>query len=356
MMCSKPSCAGAAAGFEFENPVLSNINRMQFPQKYCQVNSNCRARRLPDKQLAGDSGILPYAGERMNRFLVIFFLVIFSQAAGVSAPGVASGNVLSKIAGGAIDWTTGIIETTGIKSLDGKGDASLDREKALAAANQIAKAHLLKIVRSIPINPVLSVNDVWAADSAISEQVIEMIESAQTVKQEYLSDGTVEVTLRLNLYGGFSQLVLPAEIRQVEPIRPIVSVGGVTPEDGAGEVSLEQSKSSIYTGLIVDARGLDLELAMCLKIEDEIGHQVYGSAFVSREFAVQYGVVSYMKDLSAASQSPRVMENPLTVKGLRVAGAGGGTIIVSNTDAALIRSAAEHLSFLKKCRVIVVLE
>jgi hypothetical protein len=44
------------------------------------------------------------------------------------------------------------------------------------------------------------------------------------------------------------------------------------------------------------------------------------------------------------------------LKGLRASGAGGTDVIVSNTDAAKIRSAYENLAFLRQCRVMIVLD
>ncbi|NQT10001.1 MAG: hypothetical protein HQ573_02380, partial [Desulfobacteraceae bacterium] len=46
----------------------------------------------------------------------------------------------------------------------------------------------------------------------------------------------------------------------------------------------------------------------------------------------------------------------LTVKGLRTEGHGRSDIVISNADASRLRSASEHLTFLKKCRVMVVVD
>jgi hypothetical protein len=46
----------------------------------------------------------------------------------------------------------------------------------------------------------------------------------------------------------------------------------------------------------------------------------------------------------------------LTVKGLSAEGAGKSDIKINNEDAKKIRSATENLSFMKKCRVMIVLD
>ena len=92
------------------------------------------------------------------------------------------------------------------------------------------------------------------------------------------------------------------------------------------------------------------------KILDERGQEVYGSAYVSREYAVQQGMAGYAKDLTASQTNPRVTDRPLTVKSLKTEGAGQSDLIISNADADMIRGASENLSFLKQCRVMIVVD
>jgi len=95
---------------------------------------------------------------------------------------------------------------------------------------------------------------------------------------------------------------------------------------------------------------------MSPKVVDEDGKEVYGSMQVDREYAVQQGISGYARDLTAAQSNPRVTNNPVTVKGLKTDGPGRSDIIISNADAANIRAAADNLSFMKKCRVMIVLD
>jgi hypothetical protein len=57
--------------------------------------------------------------------------------------------------------------------------------------------------------------------------------------------------------------------------------------------------------------------------------------------------------MDAAARHPRVADKPLVLKGLRTSGTD---IVVSNTDAARLRSAFENLAFLRQCRVVIVLD
>ena len=95
---------------------------------------------------------------------------------------------------------------------------------------------------------------------------------------------------------------------------------------------------------------------MAPKILNEEGKEVYGSAWVSRDYAVREGMVGYLKDPVAAQTNPRVTDRPLMVKALKVTGDGRVDMVIANADAAMLHSVAQNLSFLEKCRVIVLVD
>ncbi|MBL7179533.1 MAG: hypothetical protein ISS65_04905 [Desulfobacterales bacterium] len=243
---------------------------------------------------------------------------------------------------GSINWSTGIVQATGIgappENAYGKPSA---RPMALRAATLDAYRNILEVVNGVRIDSTTVVKDYAVESDVIMSKVEGMVHGAEIVKKEYLSDGTVEITMQMNLRGGFSQIILPEEIKPLESIQAVVPV---------------QSSSAVFTGMVVDARGLKARPAMSPKILDESGQEVYGSAFVSREFAVQQGMSGYAKDLAGALKNERVTDNPLTVKGLRTEGPGQSDIVISNADASRLRSASENLSFMKKCRVMIVVD
>ena len=269
--------------------------------------------------------------------------------------------VIEHIGNGSINWTKGIIQARGVgappEEYYGKPKA---RPMALIAAQLDAMRNLLEVTQGVRIDSNTLVKNFAVTDDVIMARVSGMVKGAQIVKQEYLSDGTVEVTMQMSLYGGFAQLVLPQEIKQVESIKPeapSLSVEPSKPSPAIPSKTAEKPISEIiYTGLVVNARGLNASPAMSPKIIDENGQEFYGSAFVSREYAVQQGMTGYTKDITAAQGNPRVTNNPLTVKGLKTEGPGNADIVISNADASELRSASEHLSFMKKCRVIIVVD
>jgi len=271
-------------------------------------------------------------------------------------------DLVQDVGNGSINWSRAVIQAKGIGAPPekhyGKPQA---RPLALRAAKLDAYRNLLETTKGVRIDSKTTVTNFMVDSDVIKAEVDGMVKGASVVKQEYLSDGTVEITVEMSLNGGFAQLILPREIKQIEPITPIATAETAetqapTPPPEKPSVALPKEEKVVYTGLVVDARGLGIRPAMAPKVVDENGQEVYGSAFVSREFAVQQGMSGYARDLTAAQSNTRVTNSPFTAKGLRAEGSGRSDVVVSNADASRLRSASEHLSFLKKCRVMIVVD
>jgi hypothetical protein len=212
-----------------------------------------------------------------------------------------------------------------------------------------ARQNLFRTVLEIWLNSKAKLSDMLAGDAAVTQKLKTMIKDASLIDQQYLSDGTVGVTLQMRLSGGFAQLVLPTDIKQIESIIPI------EPNGDSGKLTAD-SPPQHFTGLVVDARGMSVHPALAPRVLDENGEEVFGPAFVSREFAVQQGMAGYTTDLPEALQDPRVMDHPLLIKAVKSLGPGRCDLVVSVSDANRLRCNSNHLSFLKRCRVIIVMD
>jgi hypothetical protein len=107
---------------------------------------------------------------------------------------------------------------------------------------------------------------------------------------------------------------------------------------------------------VIDARGFQARPAISPKVFDENGAEVYGTLIVKKEYAIQQGISGYARDLTSAQSNPRVTDNPMTVKAISAEGTGKTDFKISNDDAKNIRAAKQNLSFLQKCRVMIVLD
>ncbi len=286
----------------------------------------------------------------MNKNISIVLAFLFFLSTPAALKGADKRDFIEKMEGGHINWSRAIILSKGIGEPRQHNRKAQAQAAALKTAKLDAKRKILGIILDIRIDATSTIRSITLKNDVIMAKIENMIKNAQVVKQKYMSDGTVAVTIEMSMIGGFAQLVLPREIKQVETVKPIA------PNNKKEKrLSLPQkSVSRVYTGLVLDARGLKVRPAMVPKIRDERGQEVYGSAYVSREYAVQKGMSAYTRDLKAAKKNPRVIDNPLIVKGLRTMGSGKTDIVISNSDASRLRSDPKHLFFLKKCRVVIV--
>lgn len=291
--------------------------------------------------------------QRVHRFLL---LVIAASVLGLTpqSSGTPQNEVIETINDhGWVNWCQGIIYAEGL----GRVPAEVCKEKqdpsTAKDAEEDAHANLFQTVKEVRIDSSARVRDLVEKSDMIRVQLQGMVKRAQLIKREYLSDGTVHVTVALKLTGGLAQLALPEYVRQVRDIKPISGEPSVGKKP---EKSSEPSPPTVYTGLVVDARGLQGQPAMVPMIVDENGREVYGSAYVSREFAVQNGMAAYGRDLKTAQNDPRVSNQALAVRALRTVGPSGCDFVISNADAWKIQNASENLLFLKKCRVLIVLD
>ncbi len=289
----------------------------------------------------------------MNKHKAIFSFAIallsLVHTAGFCAESIG---LLEEKEPGVIDWARGVVQAKGISAPIKKntGNSQTNSPKALSEAKNDARLKLLETVKRIKINSKRSVGDMANKNKTIMTQIKDMVYDATEIERfrKYMSDGSVEVLLQMNLHGGFTQLVLPEEIRQIESIKQI------KPRANSSGVNTN-SVSEAYTGLLVDARSIELHPALVFKILDENLEEAFGPAFVSREFVVQHGMAAYYTDIQAAKADPRVAHHPLIVKALRTDWPSRCDIVISNTDASKLKSASHHLQFLKESRVIIVL-
>jgi hypothetical protein len=179
-----------------------------------------------------------------------------------------------------------------------------------------------------------------------------------------MSDGSVEIEVELFLRGELMDLLLPVsgggkritdgllcpicgqpwpQGREVPPDLRLVWETGWGPREP-------------YTGLVIDARGLALKPALAPQVLDERGKTVYSVAFAKRSSSKEVGIVAYERGLDRARDKERVGSNPLVIEGLRTRGRNRTDVVIENDHVAMLHSLPEHLQFMERCRVIVVLE
>jgi|SRR5215813_11261368 len=252
-----------------------------------------------------------------------------------------------------VNWTRQYIQAKGI-GVPPPTAVSPEHGRALAitAATVLARQELLAIARGMTIDSRTTVQAMMIANTVTEARVSGIIRGAQVVDVKDLGGGTVEVTVAIPATGEFADLMVPRT-------SPPSGTGTPAPTPApapAPTPSVRPSPSIVYTGLIVDARGLGVKPAMAPKVVSEGGQEVYGSSVVDRNWVIQQGMAGYAKDLRAAQAHERVADRPLTIKAVRVSGANSTDVIISTPDAEPLLSSGANLGFLEKARVMLVVD
>jgi hypothetical protein len=283
---------------------------------------------------------------RLKTFVLLGLLMLLIPGLLFGAEGA---EISEPFDNGRIDWSNGTVWAEGSYAPKTRGERPSSpeaREHYVNRAVGSAKANLSTILRKLTIHGKTTGGDVMGNNREILAQVDLMFLSTPVTGKRFLTDGSVEVTVNFPLRGAFSQLILPREIRQIDPIKPLFPTRN--PEEAPTRTS--------YTGLIVDARGVEVWPGLAPRVVTESGEEVYGPTIVSREYAVQRGVAVYESTLTHAGRGLFAGENPLVVTGIGTTALARTDIVISSQDAARIRSDAAHTTFLSQCRVVIVLD
>jgi len=294
----------------------------------------------------------------------------------------AQGEVIELIGNGEINWSQGIILAKG-SGAPPKEAKNIAQARLLAerAALTDARRNLLEVLKGVRVDSVTSVESHMLKSDQIRLNAEGFIQGSIELKDQrrYLSDGAIEVTVAMNLSGNFLVLMLslPKELEITKPSvteRPSPQPPPTPPEKKLGpplerpkvgmpEKPLLETKPSPplsdlpkFTGLVVDARGLNMRAALIPKLLNEGGQELYRGQYVPHEKAAQNGLALYSKDLTAAQTNPRVGKNPLTVKGLRVKPESPSDIILSAEESQKVAPFTQKGTFLEDCRVMIVLD
>lgn len=277
----------------------------------------------------------------MKRLLFMLPFAVWVFLAALSMPAFGE-NFIEALDKGRVDWTNGYIEAVGVGAPPPNPlNAAHSRAVAERNADLAARNNLLDVVKRLRINCETRVGDSLKGHEISKHTLETLLRGARGVDLSYGRDEEVSVTLSMRLNGSLADLILPKSILKISTVKQPQEL---------------EPKAESFTGLIVDCRGVSLQPVMVPRVVDEEGAVVYGPAFASRDYAVETGLVSYIRNLASPESHPRVGPRPLVVKGIRTPKSRPCDIVISRADAAKIRGTASNLGFLHQCRVLVVMD
>ncbi|NOR46195.1 MAG: hypothetical protein GQ534_11470 [Candidatus Delongbacteria bacterium] len=256
--------------------------------------------------------------------------------------------ILSLFAQGDIDWERRVVTASGIGAPNpNMPNMAAKRAGAINAAKMYAVRDLVATIKGMYLSSESIVENYMTTSDVIKTQVEGIAKAYRMVgKPKYFEDGSVEVTVEMSIDGDLSALIMKEQ-----------SFDGSAPV-GEADYKLSDIVGSpdVYTGLIIDCSDVQLRPALAPKILSKSGAEIYGSANVSRDFAVQQGMLGYLKDIEKAKATSRVQNNPYIIKAIGVQGTNKADIVISDEDAAKVKELSANLNFLRECRVIAIIK
>ena len=207
------------------------------------------------------------------------------------------------------------------------------RIEAEQKASKMAFENLLKMVDLINFSGKMPFKSVLETQKLTQEKVLDVVKKNITYETTFFSDGGVDMKINMSL------LALTPIILDLMTTQP--ASNGV-----ARDVEL-------FSGLILNSKGLAARKAIAPRIRDESGKEVYGPGSVLPGEALKWGFVGYTKSLEVAIRDTRVAGKPLIIRPLRTAENESADFLIANTD--LAKFAQIQLA-LKEARVMIVVD
>jgi hypothetical protein len=286
-------------------------------------------------------------------FVVIISLLLLFTGIGICQDKASTADVVDKVSQGNINWSAGYIEAVGIGALPDNLIRKINaRPIALREAKADALRNLLEITKGVQVDSANAIKDITVGSDVVDMQVNGLVKGAEVIYYQYMPDGRAEVKLRIPFYGNLAQIIMPLAMAK-PPAAPALNEAAPAP----AVKTLESLPATVvYTGIVIDARGIQARPAISPRIFDENGKEVYGLASVDLEYMVKNGMSGYAREFTVAQSNQRVGANPIKIKAVRTSGTGKSDIIISNADAQNIRLSAKSASFLNQCKVMIVLD
>lgn len=279
-----------------------------------------------------------------------------------------------RVGNGLIDWRHGSIRVTGAGAPGNASSISQRRLMVKRAAQADAYRQLAEIVNGVQVTSETDVKDFVTQSDTIRTRVSAVIKGMMPAgAPRYLSDGSVEIDLKMPLYGNKSladALDLPAIIEREEeqpvpqaalPAWVVAATDLGTWLQVAGEPASvppaeAPSPAAGITGLIVDGTELGAEPAMGPVV---IGgpKRIYpgGQLHFDHKLVVARGIVHYADSLEEARKDQqRVGGNPLLVRAKAAIGRSHSDLLIDDQSARRILEADEQFKFLKDMKVAIV--
>jgi len=251
-----------------------------------------------------------------------------------------------------INWEDGYIEAVGMATVDTTKMKNKVQAELMAqeGACTMAYAKLSEMLNGVAINAHTTVVDMCTEDQYARSATRGLIKGARRIEERVTwSGGAPKGICRIGIVlRGPKGVQMPAYDYAIRN-----KVEGKIPVFQPPQTSAVPAGA--YTGIVIDARGYNLQPAMIPQVYTEDGKLVYGASIVDSQAARQNGLAGYASNLNSPSVAKRAGSNPLVIKAQGLVGNQKAGVKISTADAigALAANGTENL--LKMAKVLFLL-
>ncbi len=235
--------------------------------------------------------------------------------------------VLEQLDDGAVDWTNLrlVVHSTG----GGVTGAMDNLEAAEGDAREKLEPSFQRLARAVRVDRSRVAGDLLDAGDAVADRLDSNLSLWEVFEARYLASGLVELDAALSL----QHWLRPALVTFAHTAERAGAAGGAS-------------------GLVVDARGLDVDCALAPEFFDAAGAHLFGVGDMTAYAASLHGPVVYVRDPADPTGARRAGETPVFV---RPASVRDGTDLVFAAEmASEIVAAASISDFLLHGKVVIV--
>ncbi len=219
-------------------------------------------------------------------------------------------------------------ETGGVISIAEAGSRAFERAKDAAFISAV------NILKEIRIDNETTLNELVNNDETVRQRFSLFLDSRVKFREVYVDYLTRGINLEIKI-GDLLQ-VINYEFPQKEfPLRDDINI------------------STSYTSLVIDARGLNIKPMLLPVIYNENGLEIYSKDFISPVEAVKHNAVSYVYNEKDGIKHKKAGKKPYFCVALKSV---NGSPVISDDDIKRIFSDKKNLDYLRRCRVIFILD
>jgi hypothetical protein len=238
--------------------------------------------------------------------------------------------VIEELPEGRIDWTALRL----LASADGVPSSGVivNLETLEGDARQRLGPRMLAMARRVRVTGTVTAGDLLDAKDAVADRIDDNLAIWEVYEARYYVSGGVSLEGALPLQAW---------------LRPAL-VSFATGKDRSSPAT------GAATGLVVDARGLDVKAALGPRILDERGGELYSIGTVTVLAASQRAPAIYVRDPADAAAARRAGAQPVFVRASAVSGVTD--LVLPPADAERLRAAAADAPFLLAGNVVIVVD